>query len=236
MKLDVYGGQDPRELPAYGIREVARYLCLPNSTLRSWTLGQFYADRKGHRHFFEPLIQIADREAGLMSFMDLIEAHVLSAIRRKHEVKLETIRTAVRHVRKANPKSRHPLAEGRFATVGKNLFLEELGRLISLSDDGQLGLLACLDDYLDRIDREPSGLAARLFPFTRTKLAEAPRRVTIDPRVAFGRPVIAGTSIPTSTIHERWRAGESASALAEDYDQPLENIDEALRWETLRAA
>jgi uncharacterized protein (DUF433 family) len=235
VNRDLYGGQDPRELPAYGISEVARYLCLPKSTLRSWTLGQRYQDRKGTWHPFQPLIQIADPDLGMMSFMDFIEAHVLSAIRRKHEVKLETIRAAVRRIRKANPKSRHPLAEVQFATVGKRLFIEEVGRLVSLSSEGQLGLSACLEDYLNRIDREPSGIAVRLFPFSR-KSSDAPRKVAIDPRVAFGRPVIAGTSIPTATIHERWRAGESPVALAEDYDRPLEDIDEALRWETLRAA
>jgi uncharacterized protein (DUF433 family) len=32
--LGVYGGQDPREMPAYGIREAAHYLLLPPSTLR----------------------------------------------------------------------------------------------------------------------------------------------------------------------------------------------------------
>ena len=234
MKGDVYGGLDPRELPAYAISEVARYLCLPKSTLRSWTYGQRY---DGGRRFFRPLIQIADPEAGMMSFMDFIEAHVLSAIRRRHQVKLETIRVAVRRIQKTNANSKHPLAEAQFATVGKQLFVEELGRLVSLSSEGQLVLSTCLDDYLKRIDREPSGIAVRLFPFTRTTSSDAaPRRVAIDPRVAFGRPVIAGTSIPTATIHERWRAGESVMVIANDYDRPAEDIDEALRWETLRAA
>jgi uncharacterized protein (DUF433 family) len=235
VKPDVYGGREPRELPAYAISEVARYLVLPTSTLRSWTLGQYYEDRHGERRLFKPLIQIADPDLGMMSFMDFIEAHVLSAIRRKHEVKLGTIRGAVKRIRSENPNSRHPLAEVQFATVGKRLFIEEVGRLVSLSDEGQLGLSSCLEDYLNRIDREPSGIAVRLFPFSR-KSTDAPKKVSIDPRVAFGRPVITGTSIPTSTIHERWRAGESTLVIAEDYDRPLDDIDEALRWETLRAA
>lgn len=235
MRPNVYGGRDPRELPAYTISEVARYLCLPKSTLRSWALGRFYPDRKGSQHLFMPVIRIADPDQGMMSFMDFIEAHVLSAIRRKHEVKLETIRAAVTRIQQQNPDSKHPLAEVQFATVGKQLFIEEVGRLVSLSSEGQLGLRACLEDYLDRIDREPSGIAARLFPFSR-KTTDAPKKVTIDPRVAFGRPVITGTSIPTAAIHERWRAGESLLEIAQDYDRPPEDIDEALRWETLRAA
>jgi uncharacterized protein (DUF433 family) len=62
-------------------------------------------------------------------------------------------------------------------------------------------------------------------------LENAPKLVAIDPRVSFGRPVIAGTSIPTAAPHERWKAGDTISALAEDYDRPIAEIEEALRYE-----
>jgi uncharacterized protein (DUF433 family) len=217
---------------------------LPKSTLRSWVIGQPYTTKGGER-FFAPLIQIADRDASMMSFMDLVEAHVLSALRRQHRVKLETIREAVRRIRERTADApspplspSHPLADHQFATIGVTLFVEELGRLVNLSQNNQLGLRECLEGYLKRIDREPStGTAARLYPFTRAHVTlDSPRTVVIDPRIAFGRPVIAGTNIKTELVAERFWAGESPEDLSGDYDVSISAITEALRWEHRPAA
>jgi uncharacterized protein (DUF433 family) len=32
-------------------------------------------------------------------------------------------------------------------------------------------------------------------------------------------------------IRDRWKAGDSVTSLAEDYDRPVEEIEEALRYE-----
>jgi hypothetical protein len=54
---DVYGGQDPREMPAYSIPEAAHYLQMPPSTLRSWGKGWGYRTEEGER-FSSPLIAL----------------------------------------------------------------------------------------------------------------------------------------------------------------------------------
>jgi len=53
----------------------------------------------------------------------------------------------------------------------------------------------------------------------------------IDPRVAFGRPVIAGSGIPTAEVAERFNAGESINDLARDYERAPADIEEAIRCE-----
>ena len=58
----------------------------------------------------------------------------------------------------------------------------------------------------------------------------------IDPGVAFGRPVLAGTSIPTIAIAERFKAGESEAELALDYGREESEIEEAIRCELAVAA
>ena len=74
------------------------------------------------------------------------------------------------------------------------------------------------------------GLALRLFPFVRSDdEAEQPKLVVIDPRIAFGRPVIDGTGIPVEDIAERFLAGESAEALAKDFRVEQEMVEEAVR-------
>ena len=66
-KGDLYGGQDPRELPAYSIPEAAHYLRLPVATLRTWVRGRYYPTLHG-RQRSEPVIHLADTERALLSF------------------------------------------------------------------------------------------------------------------------------------------------------------------------
>ena len=73
--------RDLHSLPAYGIKEAAHYLSIPNATLRSWVLGRHYPTGTGKR-FFWPIIELPDKDQRLLSFVNLVEAHVLDAIRR----------------------------------------------------------------------------------------------------------------------------------------------------------
>ena len=234
----LYGDRDPREVPAYGISEVARYLDMPASTLRSWTMGQPY--RVGtQQKFFEPIIDIADSERRYLSFFNLFEAYICDALRREHRVSFQQIRTARQLIEtRIDPGSRHPLVEYRFATVGLDLFIDAYGELIGVKSPKQTTMRAVLEHYLKRVDRDRFGKVMRLYPFTRSmRIAnETPRVVVIDPTVMFGRPIITGTRIATATVYQRWKAGEGIEALAEDYSRSIPDIEEALRCEHAEAA
>jgi uncharacterized protein (DUF433 family) len=165
-----------------------------------------------------------------LSFINMIEAHVLAVIR-FHGIALPRVRRAVEWLTK-HYGSRHPLAEQPFETDGVNLFVRQLGgHLIDVTAPGQLAMPEMLRAYLRRIERDDQGLAIRLYPFTRPHNAEAPRLVVIDPFLSFGRPVLVGHGVTTSTIKERWDAGDSFEVLADDYDLTIEEIEEALRCE-----
>ena len=173
----------------------------------------------------------------MLSFVNLFEGHVLDALRRQHQVPLQRVRTALSNLRSRESRSAHPLADYQFLTIGFDLLVEELGSLIEVSRAHQLVMREMLELYLSRVDRDEAGLAARLYPFTRTlRLADDPKVVVIDPQVLFGRPAIAGTRIPTSIIAERWRAGESLEVLADDYERPRRDLEEAIRCELAQAA
>ena len=122
-------------------------------------------------------------------------------------------------------------------TDGTDLFARHLGDLVNLSRDGQLAMQEMLAVYLKRIDRDAKGLAVRLYPFTRpSSVVNAPRLVVIDPRRAFGRPVIAGSRIPTTDVFERFKAGDSLENLVAEYGRSPQEIQEAIRYEAERAA
>lgn len=231
---DLYKGIDPRDLPTYTIGEAAHYLRIPTPTLRSWVIGRSYPVIGGNRFFF-PVISLPDKKKSLLSFTNLVEAHVLDAIRSRYNVPLPKVRKAVSYLEK-NFATKHPLADQRMETNRKDLFVRKFGQLINISQDGQLAMRELLDAYLQRIDRDPAGLAIRLYPFTRKRESSEPRYVLIDPYVAFGRPVLTGTGIPTALIADRYKAGESIDELANDYEQDRSRIEEAIRCELSEAA
>jgi uncharacterized protein (DUF433 family) len=170
-----------------------------------------------------------------LSFVNLIELHVLAAIRRHHGVDMPRVRTALRHLERRFD-SRHPLVDREMLTDGTDLFTEQLGTLVNLSREGQLAMRETLGAHLHRIERDAKGLAIRLYPFTRAGVAAAPRFIVIDPRTAFGRPVIAGSRIPTADVFERFKAGDSLETLVAEYGRQTEEIQEAIRYEADRAA
>jgi uncharacterized protein (DUF433 family) len=225
----IYGSKDPRELPVYSLAEAARYLRMPVPTLRSWIAGRNYPVKAGS-HFFKPTILLPRGERSLLSFVNLVEAHVLDAIRRQHNVSFSKVRQAIQFLRKEFD-SQHPLADHRIETDGKDLFVEKLGKLITITRDGQLAMREILDAHLRRVEWSRDGQAARLYPFTRKRDANEPRVIVIDPRRSFGRPVLVGTGIPTAIVAERYKAGETVDQLADDYGRARLEIEEAIRCE-----
>ncbi len=224
---------DPRDVPNYGLAEAARYLRLPVATLRSWVRGRSYPTQLGPRRF-HPLIDLALDRPVLLSFTNIVEAHVLSAIRREHEIRLDRVRPALDYVRERLGVAQ-PLARELFHTDGLDLFVRKYGELINVSKGGQRALREVVEAYLRRIERDEAGLAARLFPFSRLAL-DAPRLVVIDPARGFGRPILAGAGISTAVVAERFKAGESVTELASDYACSAAEVDEAIRFELPDAA
>jgi hypothetical protein len=88
-----------RDSPAYTIAEAARYLRLPLATLRSWVFGRQYPTAEGQGEF-TPLIRPASRRPPLLSFSNLIEAHVLRALRTDHGVPVKAVRSALAYAEK----------------------------------------------------------------------------------------------------------------------------------------
>jgi uncharacterized protein (DUF433 family) len=232
-KIVSHTRQDPREVPAYSIAEAAHYLQIPHTTLRSWVVGRHYATGSGQR-FFRPLIA-AEREHHLLSFFNLVEAHVLNALRRRHRIALAKVRIALDYLKTHFP-SAHPLTDREFETDGSDLFLQRYGQLINLSQEGQLAMRSVIAEHLRRVERDASGRAAKLYLFTGSPRSEAAKVVVVDPHVSFGRPVLVGTGIATDVIAQRYKAGESIAELANDYDRSQGEIEEAIRCELYREA
>ncbi len=218
-----------RELPAYSVAEVAHYLNLPRSTVRYWATGKDSSPA---------LIEVADTNPVALSFLNLVELHVLAAIRRKHAVPMPKVRRAIDYLRENTQDESdkwHPLISKQLQTDGLDLFIEQYGRLVNISSAGQLAMRVIIEAALRRIERDRRGIPIKLYPFTRSNINDAPAMVVIDPSLSAGRPVITGTGLATEVIAERYKAGETVAELANDYDREDAEIEEAIRCE-LRAA
>jgi uncharacterized protein (DUF433 family) len=248
--VDLYQGVDPRHVATYTTAEAVRYLRVPSSTLRSWVFGTQYKTQSGSKRF-EPVIQLPEPEVRLLSFTNLVELHVLNAIRRHHKISLEKVRHGITYIKKSL-NTEHPLAYEKLYTDGVDLFVEHLGQFINTSASlgvdalasrsvnasrhGQLAIPEIVRVYLKRIEWDEFGWATRLFPFTRSQETELPTWIVIDSRVSFGQPVVVDTGVPTAMFAQRYAAGESIDELATDYGCDRLKVEEAIHYELSMAA
>jgi uncharacterized protein (DUF433 family) len=183
------------------------------------------------------LIEMDDEDRQYLSFLNLVEGHIISGVSRHYGVRLREIRSALQYVRKHLDTER-PLIAQEFRTDGKSLFIERFGQMINASRQGQITMEALLTSRLERIDRDAFGLPVQLHPYTRVtsmdRSPEQPKLVVINPLVSFGRPSVRG--IATSVLWSRYAAGDSLVHLSQDYGLTADEIDEAIRCEAIREA
>ncbi len=157
-------------------------------------------------------------------------------MRRTHGVSMNKVRKSLDYLYE-HFKMDHPLASHRFETDGVDLFISELGALVSVSNSGQTAIRELIKMHLERIERDNDNVAIRLYPFIRSvPRSDEPKVIVIDPRVSFGRPVLVGTGIPVETVVGRFHAGESLDELADDYSCETKLLEEAIRCALPKAA
>ncbi len=218
-----------RDSAAYTLAEAARYLRLPAATLRSWVLGRQYPTAEGSGEF-PPLIRPASRQPPLLSFANLIEAHVLRSLRTEHGVPVKALRSALAYAEKSLGVDRLLLRPELRADAGK-IFLDRYGELIELSASGQLTMRRLFAEHLKRVEWDSSNFPAQLYPFLWTAAPSDERPIVIDPRIAFGRPVVQRKGISTSAIVERIDAGETIQDIAADYGLGPSEVEQAILYE-----
>jgi uncharacterized protein (DUF433 family) len=222
---------NPLEIPNYTMDEASRYTHVPLNTMWYWVVGGIEA---------APLTTVYSRRPLLLSFKNLVECFVLESLR-NHGIAMKTIRHSVEQLRREVP-SKYPLADYQIATGRGKVFVEiDGGVLINLSSaSGQRAFKPILEPFLKRVERNPKGISEKLFPFTRREHQKAPEKaptaVVIDPRIAFGKPVLIHSRISTAFLLSRKRGGASVGQLARDYGRDEGEIEEAIFLEQTRAA
>ena len=214
------------DMPNYSPMEAVRYFHVPPSTLAYWTE--------------EPnqLVVLASEEPPLLSFKNLVELYVLEGLRKIYGVHTSRIRSAVNFLLETE-RSRHPLADYDIRTEGKNAVFYKKGKPLNASLWGQYEMEEIVGAYLHRVERDPHGVALRIFPYTkREQLAnkeQPPQTVEINPAVCFGLPVLKDSRLTTGFLASRFRGGDLVPSIAKSYGRPVAEIKEAIEWELGRS-
>ncbi len=206
----------------YTLPDAALILNLPLSRLRSWVGG--YVESAGDSSPTGLLATCGRGSRRAFNFHVLIEAYTVYQLRGLG-VTLQRIRTA-RNVLAKTLGSPHPFASrGILAQGGKVLFdlgTERPGALLRLDATQQTEFRGIISPFCQELDFEKdTQLANRYWPMGRDC------NIVIDPRVSFGRPVIADTGITVESISALVESGESPINIAAQFDIPISAVTEA---------
>lgn len=211
--------------PLFTLREAAGYLGMPLSTLHAWGRSP------------DPLITVGPRQGQQASvpFIGFAEAFVLSAFRRAG-VPLQRIRPAV-EVLRDTMRIDHALAAEHLYTDGAEVLFDyahEHGETdlleLTVVRTGQKQFSELVRGYLKRIRYADDGWASMLeLPSYRYA------KVVVDPRRAFGLPLLVHGGARVEDIVDRFVAGDHLADIAYDFAVPEHEVEDVIRVAT-RAA
>jgi uncharacterized protein (DUF433 family) len=200
------------------VRDAARYAHVSVSTIHTWQKAQG-----------EYVPALAQRDRGdALSYLQLVELRFVARMR-EAGVKLRTIRKA-REYLASRWKTDYPFAMKPLKTDGQYIIqdLEEAegrefaGKLMIADKGGQISWKPIIGDTFIEFDYEGEWAM-------RWRLAGRDSPITIDPRIAFGAPMVKG--IPTWALLGRSDAGESAEEIAADFKLDVAEVRAALDFE-----
>jgi uncharacterized protein (DUF433 family) len=217
---------DPLKMQsAYPLAEAARILETNPSTLRTWFRGRSYPTSNGRKHA-PPVIKATQEVGSPLSFIDLVEAHMLLAIRRGYGIPLKRLRKAMDYL-KGSGGDLLFLAHSSFRHDRQHLYVKKDECLVSLSEDGQHVEPEIICEGIKQLMYGEDGYANRFYP-PRNKREQ--KAIFLDPSVSFGRPTLADIHVSVDAVVARFAAGEHIQDLAEDYGTTPEQIENAIRW------
>ncbi len=221
---------DPRfTQPLYTVADAARLVGMHPATLTAWAHGyrRKFPDRRPVEQ--DPVITAMRTLGGpSVPFVGLVEATVVQAFR-STGLPLQRVRRALEALRNQR-ELEHALASRRLYTDGAQVLYdyarqeaEPQLRLLTVVVSGQRVFHEVIAEYLERIDFNGDRWATGLIvPATEREI------LRIRPEIAHGDPLFMAGGAPLSAVASRWKAGEPASSIADDYGVPVADIQEAV--------
>jgi uncharacterized protein (DUF433 family) len=215
-------------LGIYSVPDAAYLTGIEAATLHRWLRGYRYtihgAKRLSERVIYGEIPPMDHTFA--MSFLDLQEARCLEEFRKR--------RIGWKRLREMHDKARlalntnHPFSTGQFKTLGRDImrdFADEHGDrvLLDIARD-QTAFRDFLQPYLRGL-KFIDNVATFWFPLDNSN------RVVIDPKRAFGRPVVSKRGVPTSVLARSYKVEKSYERVARWYEVDLPSVKDAVEYE-----
>jgi uncharacterized protein (DUF433 family) len=227
---DIYNGKNPVDLPRYTYRDAGRATGVPATTIAAWFRGQAWHKGKS-AGFFRPVLQRPDFKDPRLSYNNVLEVHILRALRTTHEIRLEKVREAILTAQRQYSIPRLLLSNQLYAGGGE-LFLTAYSELVHLSSGNQTVMRDLFVQYLKRITvQEAETDLLAFYPFPKNPALGTQKLILVSPHVAFGAAVISRLGVSTATIASRVNAGEERASIVEDYGLLEDEFDEAVLYE-----
>jgi len=214
-----------KTVPAYSLASAARLIGSKPSTLRAWFRGRDYTV-SGEKRSTLPVLPTYSSAGEPISFIDLVEAHVLFLIRRQFRIPRKNLKAAAETLAKLKGGLMY-LAHKDFYFDRTNLFLDVNGALVSLSERGQMVGKPIIEEGLKQLTYGTDGYAEEFFPAFG---GSQQREFVISPHLNFGRICIARSGLSADIIALRFENGEKIADIAEDFAVSADEIAQALRW------
>ncbi|MEQ3540944.1 hypothetical protein WHI96_19220 [Pseudonocardia tropica] len=212
--------------PVYGMSQAARLLNLRADGLRRWIDGYSRAGKT-----YAPVIRETSTGNDSITWGEFIEAGYLREYRAK-QVPLQYLRPVIGLLRERFD-VQYPLATLKPYTSGKDLAMEvqqfvgldpDLS-IVVLGRDGTLKLADQASAFVDKVEfTDEAGIAGRLFPYGK----QVP--IVLDPERSFGEPTVPD-GVRTDILAELVEAGEDPRRVAELYELPVTDVEQAVRFE-----
>lgn len=210
-------------LPLYGYAESDYLAAVSRGTSKRWIGGYEYWNPHRNR-VVQPPVTALNREAGGISFLDLIEIRAIGNLR-EAGFSLREIRSIVLNCQRILDVD-HPLVTLQFKTSGRDIFVQEGRELVEVGKlRGQRAWYDFLAPFLQDVEYEHR-LARRWYPLGVDKL------VVVDPDYGYGLPVVRDSGVRTEIVFERFQVTGSMQEVAEDFKLRPEEVEQAIQFET----
>jgi len=227
----------PLGVGLYSRADASRLLGMHPARINRWVRGYSYSwmataqRRRGHKppviHTDLPRID----GAIVLSFVELMELRVVQEFIVRG-IPLQTVRVAWEHACKAF-NAKHPFADQRMFVDAGAIFMAVDGAdssdVLEVSHRGHPFQVVAGPIFAQSLEElefdEGSSLARRWWPLGRGV------PVVLDPRIAFGAPVVAGTGIRTETVAFYARRNP-IDAVAKAYGVEALTMQAALKFES----
>lgn len=217
----------------YTYVEAARLIRIPTAKLRRWVNGYTVPVRGELRHHASVIQHSASElyEFGMVTFVEMIELLLIHRFR-SSGVSLQNIRRASDELA-IILNTDHPFAVRTLHSDGKHIIARLVERTQEDTSKGYFSDLSRMQGVLDiaeeyfipHLDYDITELAQRFYPMG------VDRSVVVDPRRAYGQPIVARSGIPTYPLYQMHLVGQPVTSIAKWYHTDREDVRAAIRFE-----